>query len=147
MSEKEMDQLFDAIDADRSGTIEDGELLTHLIRHGHNEDTMAQLFREQAGEPPDKLDLKEVGEFLAGVLSLWQLIREMAAAAGGDVGYLCTEKIFQDFFELGPGDGAPAGSDPASPFSTAPAVGTDFGDWRVSGGVLLVQALPVPDGQ
>ena len=106
---------------------------------------LAQLFREQAGEPPDKLDLKEVGEFLAGVLSLWQLIRQMAA--GGDVGYLCTEKIFQDFFELGPGDGAPAGSDPASPFSTAPAVGTDFGDWRVSGGVLLVQALPVPDGQ
>ena len=27
---------------------------------------LAQLFREQAGEPPDKLDLKEVGEFLAG---------------------------------------------------------------------------------
>ena len=46
MSEKEMDQLFDAIDADRSGTIEDSELLTHLIKHGHNEDTMAQLFRE-----------------------------------------------------------------------------------------------------
>ena len=89
--------------------------------------------------------MTQLGEFLAGVLSLWQLIREMAA--GGDVGYLCTEKIFQDFFELGPGDGAPAGSDPASPFSTAPAVGTDFGDWRVSGGVLLVQALPVPDGQ
>ena len=91
--------------------------------------------------------MTQLGEFLAGVLSLWQLIREMAAAAGGDVGYLCTEKIFQDFFELGPGDGAPAGSDPASPFSTAPAVGTDFGDWRVSGGVLLVQALPVPEGQ
>ena len=93
--------------------------------------------------------MTQLGEFLAGVLSLWQLIRQMAAAAGGDVGYLCTEKIFQDFFELGPGDGAPAGagSDPASPFSTAPAVGTDFGDWRVSGGVLLVQALPVPDGQ
>ena len=91
--------------------------------------------------------MTQLGEFLAGVLSLWQLIREMAA--GGDVGYLCTEKIFQDFFELGPGDGAPAGagSDPASPFSTAPAVGTDFGDWRVSGGVLLVQALPVPEGQ
>ena len=91
--------------------------------------------------------MTQLGEFLAGVLSLWQLIRQMAA--GGDVGYLCTEKIFQDFFELGPGDGAPAGagSDPASPFSTAPAVGTDFGDWRVSGGVLLVQALPVPDGQ
>ena len=89
--------------------------------------------------------MTQLGEFLAGVMSLWQLIREMAA--GGDVGYLCTEKIFQDFFELGPGDGAPAGSDPASPFSTAPAVGTDFGDWRVSGGVLLVQALPVPEGQ
>ena len=27
---------------------------------------IAMIFREQAGEPPEKLDLKEVGEFLAG---------------------------------------------------------------------------------
>ena len=33
---------------------------------------LAQLFREQAGEPPDKLDLKEVGEFLAGGKPLWR---------------------------------------------------------------------------
>lgn len=27
---------------------------------------IANIFRTQSGEPPDKLDLKEVGEFLAG---------------------------------------------------------------------------------
>ena len=37
--------IFDAIDTDRSGTIEDHELLTHLLQKGQPPDKIETLFR------------------------------------------------------------------------------------------------------
>ena len=70
----------------------------------------------------------QLAEFFGGVCLLWRRICETSGPASPHA------RVFNDFFQL---PGHAAGQDVMlnhSPFVTQPAVGTDFGDWRVSGG-------------
>lgn len=81
--------------------------------------------------------VQQLVAFFAGVCGVW---RQICATYGPASEHA---QIFNSFFEL---PGHAAGQDAMlnhSPFVSEPAVGTNFGDWRVSGGTLVAMALAV----
>jgi hypothetical protein len=71
----------------------------------------------------------QLGSFMAALCDCWRQIcwQHGPTSPHG--------KLFADFFEL-PGTSQ-------APFAAQPEVGAEFGDWRVSGGMLLAMAVPV----
>ena len=79
----------------------------------------------------------QLGVFFSEVCGVW---RHICTTYGPSSPHA---NVFNRFFEL---PGHAAGQDAMlnqTPFVTQPAVGTDYGDWRVSGGVLVAMAQPV----
>lgn len=77
----------------------------------------------------------QLGAFFGALCDCW---RQICAVHGPTSAHA---KLFSDFFEL-----PFAGQDALlsqTPFAAQPEVGAEFGDWRVSGGVLLAMATPV----
>lgn len=75
----------------------------------------------------------QLGAFFYDVCRLWRDICNTHGPASPHA------QVFNEFFEL-PGNAAGQSTMlNTAPFVTQPAVGTDFGDWRVSGGELSLQ--------
>jgi hypothetical protein len=82
----------------------------------------------------------QLGAFFGSLCEAWRNICAVHGPASPHA------RLFSQFFEL---PGHAAGQNAMltqAPFVTQPAVGTDFGDWRVSGGMLVAMAEPVQAG-
>lgn len=80
----------------------------------------------------------QLGAFFGSVCAVWRGICNTHGPASGHA------QLFNSFFELPNHAAGQHAMLNTAPFATQPAVGTDFGDWRVSGGELSHKSPCLP---